>query len=197
VHREKNPDACKHGRKQPANAALFRAAGCISWLDVNSPLDLIAQPDALALALPATTGRDAVEVLHGCLGLAGGAIVDPPQMLADVIERMDVASVCIADDIAVPHARTAAVSRLVLGVGRTSGNVTFDQEHPRVRLVFLIGTPKAAVTEHLQLVAGLSRWLKNSATRAALIAAPGEAEFRTLLQTSAVVGAALARAAKR
>jgi mannitol/fructose-specific phosphotransferase system IIA component (Ntr-type) len=45
----------------------------------------------------------------------------------------------------------------------------------------MIGTPKAAVTEYLQAVAALSRILKQGGTRAALLEAPTEAEFRAVL----------------
>ena len=59
--------------------------------------------------------------------------------------------------------------------------MAFDPQHLKVRLVFLVGTPKAAVSEYLQLVAALSRLLKNKETRDALLAAPTEAEFRAVL----------------
>ena len=58
------------------------------------------------------------------------------------------------------------------------------QKLRRIRLVCLIGTPKEAVTDYLKLVAALSRWLKNPATRAALLAASTEHEFRALLGRS-------------
>ncbi len=148
---------------------------------MNSPLDLIAQPDALALDLRAATAAEAVRMLHARLGTAGGVVTDPARLLGDLTERMTLSTVCIADDIALPHARTAAVSRLVLAIGRTTSEVAFDAEHARVRLVFLVGTPKAAVADYLQLVAGLSRFLNHAATRAALLAAADEAEFRAIL----------------
>lgn len=163
---------------------------------MNSPTDLIACPDALLLDLRAVSGEEAVRALHAKLGAAAGAVTDAPRLLADVLERMRVASVCIADDIALPHARTSAVDRVVLAVGRAAEGIAFDAKHPRVRLVFLIGTPKAAVTEYLKVVAALSRLLKNAATRAALLAAPGEAEFRALLQPSLSSGSTGARGAK-
>lgn len=175
-----------HGAHIKVNAALFRAFRRLSLRHVNSPLDLIAQPDALALDLPAATGAEAVRALQARLGTAGGAITDPPRLLADLIERMGVSTVCIADNIALPHARTTAVSRIVLAIGRTLGDAAFDAEHPHVRLVMLVGTPKSAVSDYLQLVAGLSRFLKNAATRAALLAAPGEVEFRALLQRAVI-----------
>lgn len=101
--------------------------------------------------------------------------------MKDLLERFTLSSVCISEDVAMPHARTTAVSRIVLGVARTAAPVAFDAEHPAVRLIFLIGTPKAAVTDYLQAVAALSRMLKNRVTRAALLAAPNETELRAVL----------------
>jgi mannitol/fructose-specific phosphotransferase system IIA component (Ntr-type) len=133
------------------------------------------------LDLQAESGESAVHALHGRLAAVSDAVVDAPQFLADVIARMRLSPVCIADDIALPHARTDAVSRMVLAVARTSGPVVFDPTHPGIRLVFLIGTPKSAVTEYLRVVAVLSRVLRNPATRSGLYAASDEAEFRALL----------------
>ena len=147
------------------------------------------------LDLSAASGEEAIKALHAKLGAAGGAVTNAPRFLADLLERAQVASVCIADDVALPHARTASVERMVLAVGRATTDIAFDAEHPHVRLVFLIGTPKAAVTDYLKVVAALSRLLKNPATRAALLTAPTEKEFRALLQPAASPGAAGARGA--
>lgn len=154
---------------------------------VTQPNDLIANPDALALDLWATSGEAAIAELHGHLGSGAGAIKDQPRFLADLLERMRLASVCIAEEIAMPHARTAAVDRMVLAVGRCVQPVAFDADHPRVRLVFLIGTPKEAAADYLKLVAGLSRRLKSAATRKALLAAPSEGEFLAILARGAEV----------
>lgn len=136
------------------------------------------------LDLPAGSGESAVALLHARLVEAAPGIVDAAGFLADVIARMRLAPVCIADDVAMPHARTNAVSRMVVGVGRSDAPLTFDAGHTRVRLVFLIGTPKAAVTDYLQTVAALSRLLRNKTTRAGLLAATDETEFRALLSGS-------------
>lgn len=148
---------------------------------VTQPTDLISNPDAVILNLAAKSGGEAIRELHGLVGLASGAVSDPPQFLADLIERAGVASVCIAGDIALPHARTAAVSRMVLAVGRSEHGIVFDAEHPEVRLVFLIGTPKDAVTDYLKLVAALSRMLKDAALRQGLMTAKTEMDFLKLL----------------
>ena len=133
------------------------------------------------LDLEAETGEEAVRVLHERLASISDAVVDAPNFLRDLTLRMRLGPVCITDDIALPHARTNAVSRMVLAVGRSREPIPFDPLHPAVRLVFLIGTPKDAVTGYLQAVAVLSRRLRDPATRAGLHRATDEAEFRALL----------------
>lgn len=135
----------------------------------------------MILDLEAGSGEAAVRSLHERLVAVSDAVVDAPQFLADLLARMRLAPVCIADDVALPHARTNAVSRMVLAVARAPHPISFDADHKGVKLMFLIGTPKSAVTEYLQAVAVLSRMLRNPATRAGLYAATNEAEFRALL----------------
>lgn len=144
---------------------------------------LIAKPDAVALDLPTESGHAAIKALHS--RLAGNPVVTNPALfLSDVLEREVLSSVCIAHDVALPHARTTAVKRLVLAVGRSVGPLAFDATHPAVRLIFLIGTPKKAVADYLQVVAALSRMLKNESVRNALLTAPTEQEFRAALARS-------------
>jgi mannitol/fructose-specific phosphotransferase system IIA component (Ntr-type) len=145
------------------------------------PTECIADPEVVVLDLDAGSGEAAVQVLHQRLTAATNAVVNPPQFLADLLARARLAPVCIAEDVALPHARTDAVSRIVIAVGRSSRGIAFDANHPAVRLVFLIGTPKAAVTEYLRVAAVLSRLLRRGAVRSGLYAAADEAEFRALL----------------
>jgi mannitol/fructose-specific phosphotransferase system IIA component (Ntr-type) len=148
---------------------------------LNSSLELIASPDVVVTDLRVNSGDEAIRALHQRLRAATPDVRDAAQFLKDLFERSALSSVCISEDVAMPHARTTAVSRIVLGVARTAAPVSFDVEHPGVRLIFMIGTPKAAVTEYLQAVAALSRILKQGGTRAALLEAPTEAEFRAVL----------------
>lgn len=150
-------------------------------LQLNSSTEIIAAPDVVALDLAATSGDDAIRALHQHLRAATPDVKDAAQFLKDLLERAAVASVCISDEVALPHARTTAVKRIVLAVARTATPVAFDPEHPRVRLVFLIGTPKAAVAEYLQTVAALSRLLKTPGIKNELLAAANETGFRAIL----------------
>jgi mannitol/fructose-specific phosphotransferase system IIA component (Ntr-type) len=133
------------------------------------------------LDLAASDGESTVRALHAALKRNDG-ITDSAPFLADTIERMKLAPVTIADDIALPHARTDAVSRLVMAVGRVTGaGSAFDAEHPHVHLVFLIGTPRSAVTEYLRVVAALTRRLRDPAARSGLMTATTEDDFRSML----------------
>ncbi|MCX6951661.1 MAG: PTS sugar transporter subunit IIA [Verrucomicrobia bacterium] len=183
------------GRPGPGKARLAGAVNNMTGLKlvlerealsvtatVTQPTDLIANPDTVILELRAKTGEEAIRELHDALGSAAGGVSDEPALLAELLARAALASVCIAPEVALPHARTAAVGRLVLAVGRSASGIAFDAEHPAVRLVFLIGTPKDAVTDYLKLVAALSRLLRAPVVRRGLITAKTEWEFLTLLR---------------
>jgi mannitol/fructose-specific phosphotransferase system IIA component (Ntr-type) len=148
-------------------------------------MELIARPDVVMLDLPATSREGVLRTMHSVLAKQPG-VKDRDALLRDIMERVLVASICIAADVALPHARTTAVDRIVLGVARIAApGVGFDGEHPNVRLMFMIGTPRNEVEEYLRLVASLSRLLRKPGARAALLAAPTESEFRALLATGA------------
>jgi len=152
---------------------------------VDLPTQLLAQPDALWLDLAANSREAALCGLHARLALSP-AVTDAPQFLHGLLERAMLAPVCIAPDVALPHARTDAVARVVLGVARIAlPGVGFDAAHPAVRLVFMVGTPKQQVEEYLLAVAAITRVLKAEGVHAGLLAARTEAEFAALLARGA------------
>jgi mannitol/fructose-specific phosphotransferase system IIA component (Ntr-type) len=152
---------------------------------VDLPSQLLAKPDAILLDLVATSREAALCGLHAQLAGAPG-VTDAPALLHGLLERAMLAPVCIAPDVALPHARTTAVNRVVLGVARIAApGVGFDAEHPHVRLVFMVGTPKQAVEDYLLSVAAITRLLKTEGIRTGLLAARTEAEFRALLARGA------------
>ena len=137
------------------------------------------------LDLVANSREAAICGLHAPLGRSP-AVTDAPLLLHGLLERAMLAPVCIAPDVALPHARTTAVERVVIGVARVAApGVGFDPEHPHVRLIFMVGTPKPQVEEYLLAVAAISRLLKSEGVRAGLLAARTEAEFAALLARGA------------
>ena len=152
---------------------------------MDLPTQLLAQPDALLLDLGANSREAAIVALHAQLARSP-AVKDAPQFLHGLLERAMLAPVCIAADVALPHARTDAVERVVIGVARVAApGVGFDAEHPAVRLIFMVGTPKQQVEEYLLTVAAITRLLKTEGIRAGLLAAKTEVEFVALLARGA------------
>src|SRR5512140_3387242 len=56
-------------------------------------------------------------------------------------ERLD--TTCLGNEVALPHARTEHVKKIVIAVGRSTAGVHFENCDQTVRLMFLLGTPKS------------------------------------------------------
>ncbi|HLP24446.1 MAG TPA: PTS sugar transporter subunit IIA [Acidobacteriota bacterium] len=84
-------------------------------------------------------------------------------------ERLD--TTCLGNEIALPHARTEHVKKIVLAVGRSTDGVLFENSNQMVKLMFVLGTPKNNPTDYLILVGALCRLIKDASSRDALMAA--------------------------
>ena len=99
---------------------------------------------------------------------------------AELLARDRLDTTCLGNEVALPHARTEHVKRLVLAVGRSDAGVIFEQgnnSQQAVKLMFVIATPKTAPADYLAVVSALCKLLKSDATRAALLAAPTPVDF--------------------
>lgn len=90
-------------------------------------------------------------------------------------ERLD--TTCLGNEVALPHARTEHVKKIVLAVGRSTQGVLFENCNQTVKLMFVLGTPKNNPTDYLILVGALCRLIKDEASRTALLAAPTPEAF--------------------
>jgi len=95
-------------------------------------------------------------------------------------ERLD--TTCLGNEIALPHARTEHVRKIVLAVGRSTEGVLFENSNQMVKLMFVLGTPKNNPTDYLILVGALCRLIKDAASRDALMAAPTPEAFIATVQ---------------
>ena len=96
--------------------------------------------------------------------------------------------VSIGDGIALPHTRDTLggiVTQPVIILGRHPSGIPYGAVDARpVRLFFLLVT--SSVTQHLQILARISRLLRDARLREALLAAPNaEAALTALRQTEA------------
>jgi mannitol/fructose-specific phosphotransferase system IIA component (Ntr-type) len=90
-------------------------------------------------------------------------------------ERLD--TTCLGNEVALPHARTEHVKKIVLAVGRSEEGVLFENSNQNVRLMFVLGTPKNNPTDYLILVGALCRLIKDPVSREALLSAPTPEAF--------------------
>jgi len=84
-------------------------------------------------------------------------------------ERAD--TTCLGNEIALPHARTEHVQTIVLAVGRSPQGVFFENGNQKVKLLFILGTPRSNPTDYLSVVSSLCKVLKDAPNREALFAA--------------------------
>ena len=104
----------------------------------------------------------------------------------ELLARERVDPTYIGHGIALPHARTEHVKRIVLAIGRSEPGVFFENCRQTVRLMFVLGTPKSNPGDYLQLVGLLCRLLKDAAGRDALFgAATPDAFIGALLELEA------------
>ncbi|MGW6411581.1 fructose-specific PTS transporter subunit EIIC [Streptomyces vinaceus] len=158
----------------------------------------VAMATTTAPAVPAPAPVPAPEVLSGYLTartvrteLASGskeaAIREMAEMLTatgdvrDVDELVRVAlareaqgTTGLGESIAIPHAKTDAVSRPTVGFARSGAGIEWGSlDGTKARLVFMIAVPEAAAgDEHLRILALLSRKLMDEDFRERLGSAP-------------------------
>ncbi|MFA6960950.1 MAG: PTS sugar transporter subunit IIA [Opitutaceae bacterium] len=97
-------------------------------------------------------------------------------------ERLD--TTCLGNEIALPHARTEHVQKIVIAVGRSDTGVHFENSNQNVKLMFVLGTPKSNPTDYLQIVSALCKIFKDPANREALMKASSPESFITAIVTA-------------
>jgi fructose-specific phosphotransferase system IIA component len=106
-------------------------------------------------------------------------VEDLDTFIADTFQREEFSTTGIGHEIAIPHARTEAVSDIVIAFGRSPQGMNFASlDGEAVRLVFLIGTPKRRqLSTYLSVLAGLTRLLEKTSFRQSLLDAKSTAEI--------------------
>ncbi|MFI1182458.1 fructose-specific PTS transporter subunit EIIC [Streptomyces sp. NPDC020799] len=110
---------------------------------------------------------------------ASGKVTDVEELVRAALAREELGTTGLGEEIAVPHAKTDAVSAPVVGFARSAEGVEWGAlDGTRARLVFMIAVPVAdAGDEHLRLLAMLSRKLMDPAFRERLLAAEERGEI--------------------
>ncbi|TXS40737.1 PTS fructose transporter subunit IIC [Streptomyces sp. uw30] len=105
-----------------------------------------------------------------------GKVADVDELVATALRREAQGTTGLGEEIAIPHAKTDAVSAPVVGFARSAQGVEWGSlDGTKARLVFMIAVPEAAAgDEHLRILALLSRKLMDAEFRERLLAAGDE-----------------------
>ncbi|MGW1286732.1 fructose-specific PTS transporter subunit EIIC [Streptomyces sp. NPDC002586] len=116
-----------------------------------------------------------------------GRVGDVDELVATALRREEQGTTGLGEEIAIPHAKTDAVTAPVVGFARSDEGVEWGSlDGTKARLVFMIAVPEAAAgDEHLRILALLSRKLMDPGFRERLLAAQDE---RAVLDVLGEVG---------
>ncbi|MBX3736802.1 MAG: PTS sugar transporter subunit IIA [Candidatus Didemnitutus sp.] len=144
-------------------------------------LSKLLDPARITLALQSTKRTNAINEVAKLLE-AHPDVANFQGFYNELLARERLDTTCLGNEIALPHARTEHVKKIVLAVGRSTDGVLFENSNQTVKLMFVLGTPKNNPTDYLILVGALCRLIKDAASRDALMAAPTPEAFIATVQ---------------
>ncbi|MEL7582266.1 fructose-specific PTS transporter subunit EIIC [Brevibacterium casei] len=119
--------------------------------------------------------------LAECL-VATGRCTDLDLFVADVEEREAKTATGLPGGIAIPHARSAAITEPSLVFGRTTDGIPWGAKDGPARLVFLIAAPADGGDAHMKVLPQLARALMKEDFRQALLNAATPAEVVAIVE---------------
>ncbi|MFE5671043.1 fructose-specific PTS transporter subunit EIIC [Agromyces sp. NPDC056523] len=135
------------------------------------------------VSLDAPLGADKADVIRALAErvVAGGRATDAEALFADAWAREEKDSTGVPGGIAIPHAKSDAVTQPTLAAARLPEGVDFGSFDGPADLVFLIAVPTASTQDHLAVLSTLARSLIREDFVASLRSAPDAATFVALV----------------
>jgi mannitol/fructose-specific phosphotransferase system IIA component (Ntr-type) len=144
----------------------------------------ILRRKAIKLDIAARTKDEVIEEMVTLLANAH-RLPDPALVFADVKAREALMSTAIGGGIAVPHAKTKAVSELIAGCGLCRQGADFDADDGEpVRLVFLLLSPVDPSGLHVQALADIAKLVTQDDVRSELLESPSPRRFYKTLKNA-------------
>lgn len=127
-----------------------------------------------ALILPSISAKTKIDCL---MEFAQAIARDHPELKKDevanvLLEREKLGSTGIQDGIAIPHGKFRGLEHALILFARSLEGIDFQaHDNQLTKLFFVLLAPEGTATEHLKLLARLSRLLKNPKLRDTLLKA--------------------------
>jgi len=149
-------------------------------------LTTLAELTRPELVFPDLPGADASTVLKALSDRVSPWVsgLGAEELYRRLLEREELGSTGIGSGVAIPHCKMERLERAVLAVGLVRKGIDFQAvDQQPVRLFFLLVSPQKSPAAHLQVLAGISRWVKNGHTVERILAGgTREAIFELLSQ---------------
>lgn len=133
----------------------------------------ILRKSSCAVHIPGRTKDDVIVALAKlAVKSEVAAHLDPAAIEEALRKRESEGSTGFGNEIAIPHARIEGLSEFMVFIATSKRGVDFDaMDKKRVSLFFVILGPPEAVTDHLKILASVSRTLGHTNVKAELLAA--------------------------
>ncbi|KAK1181547.1 fructose-specific PTS transporter subunit EIIC [Streptomyces sp. NBS 14/10] len=131
----------------------------------------------------AADGKEAAIREMAELLATSGKVADAAELVRAALAREEQGTTGLGEEIAIPHAKTDAVTEPVVGFARSPEGIEWGAlDGTKAKLVFMIAVPEAAAgDEHLRILALLSRKLMSTEFRERLLEAADEAAILRVL----------------
>ena len=144
-------------------------------------LSEILKPACIISDLKAHDKKAALEELSGVITDQEPSL-NKGYLLQVLLERERLGSTGIGEGIALPHGKVNRLDRLLVSFGRSLEGLSFDSiDDQPAYLFFLLVAPENSAGAHLQALAKISRFLKDSNFRQRLMDAKSNAEIYRII----------------
>ncbi len=111
-----------------------------------------------------------------------GAIPDHGKLLQSLLEREQLGSTGIGDNMAIPHAKYEGVEQIFTVFARSRQGVEFQSlDRKPVHFIFLLLAPPGSTGLHLKALAKIARLFKNPSLRENILAAEDAHTIHSLI----------------
>ena len=101
-----------------------------------------------------------------------GLISNKENLLNALMEREQLGSTGIGENVAIPHAKISEIDQIITIFGRSIKGIEFDSlDKKPVHFIYLVLAPAKSSGQHLKVLARISRLLKNKSLREAIMGA--------------------------
>lgn len=118
------------------------------------------------------TKEEALKMLVELIKKNSDALNDENNFYENILAREELGSTGIGQGIAIPHARSEKIKKIIVAIGLLKNGIDFNSlDGEKVKLIILVGSPKGQNREYLSLVSELMRTFRYKKLRENVICA--------------------------